>query len=116
MAEAFARHAGIATASAGTDTVTGWQPTAEAVTVMDESGIDIRHHRATPIDRLDIDDQDTVWVMTETHRSDLAHRGIASELLDPDGEIRDPYGHDLDTYRAVRDQIRAAVESRIAPA
>ena len=33
-------------------------------------------------------------------------------LLDPAGDIPDPYGHGIDVYRRVRDQIAAAIEAR----
>lgn len=102
-------------ASGGTHAITGSGPSAHSVTAAAEIGIDIAYIRASHIPAHPIPDK--IYVMTEHHRShvvrelpDLADR---VELLDPFGHpVPDPYGMDLDSYRAARDQIVSAIEQR----
>lgn len=119
MAEgiARARHPELATYdSAGTMAVRGSTPTSAATSVAGELGIDIGNLRATSLSKAFTPIPDHIYVMTERHRSKVAasHPGLADrvELLDPQGDIADPYGLDTDFYRRTRDKIAAAIDVR----
>jgi protein-tyrosine-phosphatase len=119
MAEGIARShfPDLATyASAGTVAVRGAAPTASATTAAAEIGIDISALRAGALSKGSDPLPDHIYVMTTGHleRVIAAFPGLAErvELLDPDGEVADPYGYDLETYRATRDQILTAISAR----
>ena len=94
----------------------GSTPTGSATIAAREVGVDINTLRATSLLKATDPLPDRIYVMTARHLADVtkALPGLADrvELLDPDGDIADPYGHDLDTYRATRDQIMSAIERR----
>ena len=121
MAEGIARdrYGNIATfASAGTIAMRGSQPTDHAVTAAEEVGADIGDLRASSLTRSTDPLPDKIYVMTARHVADVqrALPGLADrvQLLDPDGDIADPYGFDADFYRTTRDQIIVAIERRAA--
>ena len=102
--------------SAGTVIVRGANPTSSAIAAAAEIGIDISQLRAGPLRKGSDPLPDHIYVMTDQHlnRVVAAFPGLAErvELLDPQGEIADPYGYDIAVYRATRDQIVAAIEAR----
>jgi len=119
MAEGIARERfpDLATySSAGMVAVRGATPTSSAVAAAAEIGIDISDLRAAPVRKGSNPLPDHIYVMTAGHleRVVAAFPGLAErvELLDPEGEVPDPYGYDLDSYRAARDQIERAIEAR----
>jgi protein-tyrosine phosphatase len=119
MAEGIARerYPDLATfSSAGTRAVRGSAPTGFATTVTKELGIDIAGLRASSLRKAITPTPDHIYVMTERHRSRVVadHPGLAGrvELLDPSGDVADPYGLDADFYRATRDKIAAAIDYR----
>jgi len=121
MAEgiARARYGDRATfASAGTMAVRGSPPTEAAVVAAGEFGVDINTIRAAGLAKSTDPLPDKIYVMTARHVAAVqrAIPGLAErvELLDPEGDIADPYGFDLDFYRGTRDQIAAAIDRRAA--
>ncbi len=119
MAEGIARKLfpDLATySSAGTVAVRGAQPTAAALAATAEIGIDISELRAGTLRKGSSPLPDHIYVMTTDHRDRVvaAFPGLAErvELLDPEGEVADPYGYDLAVYRATRDQIVSAIKAR----
>lgn len=119
MAEGIARagHGDKATfSSAGTIAVRGSAPTTPATTAAAELEVDITELRATQLNKSFAPIPDHIYVMTNRHRDRVisAFPGLADrvELLDPNGEVPDPYGYDLDVYRSARDQIAAAIDYR----
>jgi protein-tyrosine phosphatase len=119
MAEGIARELfpDLATySSAGTLAVRGAPPTAAAIAATAEIGIDISELRAGGLRKSSNPLPDQIYVMTTDHRDRVVATfpGLAERvsLLDPNGEVADPYGHDLDVYRATRDQIVSAIEAR----
>jgi protein-tyrosine phosphatase len=121
MAEAFARarHSapGVRFASAGTWGVAGEPATSDTVTGMAEVGIDLTRHRSSPLSLLGDDPPDLVYAMTPQHADQIVTRfpELVEQvrLLRHDGRpIKDPYGRDLPSYRASRDEIAAAVAAR----
>lgn len=119
MAEGIARdrYPELATyASAGTMAIRRSAPTGPAMDVTHEIGIDISSLRGASLSETLDPVPDIIYVMTEHHliRVTSNHPELADrvELLDPDGEIADPYGSDTGVYRAARRQIETAIESR----
>jgi len=119
MAEGIARsrYADLATfSSAGTAALHRSGPTSPATKAAAEIGADISGLRATSLRRGADPVPDHIYVMTERHRSRViaTHPALAErvELLDPEGDIADPYGLDIDFYRATRDRIAAAIDRR----
>ncbi len=119
MAEGIARsrHGDRATfSSAGTIAIRGSAPTPTAATAAAELGVKIADLRGLQLSRAFTPIPDHIYVMTRRHRDRVvaAFPGLAErvELLDPQGEVADPYGYDLDVYRAARDQIAAAIDER----
>jgi protein-tyrosine phosphatase len=122
LAEALARArpgaaAGVAFESAGLYALDDAPATPHAVQVGAERGADLSGHRARPITRAMAEQADRIYVMTRSQVEALDHMGAdlggKVGLLDPAGEdIADPYGGDLEAYRAVCERIVAAVEAR----
>ena len=132
MAEGFARQyladqagipvdqledSGVAIASAGTGTLAGMPASSESVQVMDECGVNISSHRSSPLTPEMIHAADLIYCMTQGHRSAVLRLVPAAEqrtfLLDPAGDVEDPIGADLATYRTCRDKIRKHVADRL---
>jgi protein-tyrosine-phosphatase len=121
MAEAIASRRWASTdfvfESAGVLAVTGAPATTMAAAACEESGVDLTAHRARQFDGDLAAAADLILVMTEAHRRrvlELAPEAAAKvDMLRPDGEdVDDPYGQPLEVYRASRDEIVAALESR----
>lgn len=119
MAEGIARdrYPELATySSAGTMAIRGSAPTGAAIDAAAESGVDIAELRGLSLSSATDPLPDRIYVMTRRHRDRVANAlpGLEEriELLDAAGEIADPYGLDLDFYRATRDQIAAAIDVR----
>lgn len=119
MAEGIARdrYGHLATfASAGTYAVRGSAPTEAATTAAREVGAEISEIRGVSLARGTDPLPDRIYVMTERQRQKVnaALPGLADrvELLDPAGEVADPYGLDIGVYRRTRDQISAAIDAR----
>jgi protein-tyrosine phosphatase len=124
MAEVLAREVlqdrqGVSVASAGVFAGDGNAATPEAVEAMRAMGLDLSPHRSRGLTRQMIDEADQVYTMTASHRRavlDLVPDAeIKVQRLDPDADIDDPIGGDLETYRATAEQIRAALEKRLKP-
>ena len=85
-----------------------------AVTVMDELGIDISAHRAKRLEAEEITGYDIFAVMSPSQLALLSQCGV-----DPDrivilgGGIHDPYGSGVETYRMTRDRLNTAVTQLI---
>lgn len=96
--------------------VRGAAPTTPATAAANEIGVDISGLEATQLNKSFHPIPDHIYVMTSRHRVRViaAFPGMADrvELLDRRGEVADPYGHDLEVYRAARDQIAAAIDAR----
>ncbi len=92
---------------AGTATMDDVPPTAHAVAVMDEIGVDMRAHLSRQVTQAIADEADVCVVMTPRHGVEMALRyGVdPGKIVMPEGGIADPYGCDIKEYRACRDQL-----------
>lgn len=121
MAEALARtrcgDSGTVFESAGVNAVRDAPATPTAMVACREIGISTEGHRARQLTREMAEAVDRIYVMTAEHQAMVLRIAPGVEdliaLLRPDGvEIEDPYGSDLETYRATRDEIGAALRER----
>lgn len=124
MAEYFAREyieennlENFKVASAGINAATGESPSEEAIEVMKEKGIDITDHKSKMLMEEDLQENDKVLTMTNSHKK------VIQDMYDYDNvytlkhfvkscedcDILDPYGFEVDKYRETRDEIEDTV-------
>lgn len=104
--------------SAGTNTSDGHPATPEAVQAMRELQIDISSHRSRLLTRNILEWGSIIYAMTQRHMEAINALAPTARdrlyLLDPNGEIDDPFGADQAMYdrtarhlvRAVRDRLQ----------
>jgi len=119
IAEGIARHlvgdGDVEVASAGTHAIEGLSPTGYSVRAEAEIGIDIGGHTTRALTGELVDAAERIYGLTAEHVALVADRypEASVELLDPEGrDIEDPYGMELDFYRAIRIRIVDAVAAR----
>jgi len=105
--------------SAGLAAIPGLPASEAAIAVMDEIGIDLRRHRSRLLDGELIDAASLVVVMTAEQQEQLKAMAAGSlektfllTSFNASGnrkDIQDPIGLSLHAYRAVRDEIEAAL-------
>ena len=125
MAEAIARAvaaerglAGVTFGSAGTNAVEGSAASDGALLVAMERGLDLSGHRSRPLSRSIVAEADLVLVMGAHHRDRAEALGGEGKthLLTGYGAVGaaqravgDPFGGDLETYRATFDELEIEV-------
>ena len=108
--------------SAGTSAIPGYPPTPEAAAVMAEDAVDITAHRTRKLTGELVAEASVIVAMAESHMDavvalDPGAVGKVYLLRDfsgaksADRNIRDPIGHSIETYRAVRDEIKKLVKN-----
>ncbi len=93
--------------SAGLSAVPGQPASTQAVVCCEELGADISAHRSRQLARGELSEWDMFFPMTRAHGAVLEGAGVPPEKVYYPGEIADPYGGDLEVYRACRDRIMA---------
>lgn len=104
--------------SAGIFAAEGGSASKNAVDALAEKGADISGHKSRRVTPEMLAEYDEILTMTNSHadilRSALPQFGYKirtlSESAGGSGEISDPFGGDLDAYRACRDEIERLVE------
>ncbi|MBQ0111425.1 MAG: low molecular weight phosphatase family protein [Oscillospiraceae bacterium] len=81
-----------------------------AVLCMKEKGIDISSHVSKPLTLPLLKSADKVCVMTEYHKSVIKNAGYEGEITVLD--CPDPFGGDLDRYRAARDYLYKVISAK----
>jgi glycine hydroxymethyltransferase len=102
--------------SAGVSTYPGQPPSAHAVEVLSELGVDISQHRSRPLSEKVIDEADWIIAMTRSHLDSIiylfpraAEKVYLLREFEPGAtslDVADPIGMGLEAYRAARDIIR----------
>src|ERR1700758_853243 len=102
--------------SAGVSTYPGQPPSAHAVEVLAEMGVDISQHRSRPLSEKVIDEADWIIAMTRSHLDSIiylfpraAEKVYLLREFEPGAtslDVADPIGMGLEAYRAARDIIR----------
>jgi len=86
---------------------------------MQEIGLDLSHHRTTPLHADLIKDADLILTMTETQKDLLQRMGedlnvqvftLAEYAGEAAMEVQDPYGQDINAYRHTLEQLDYLVD------
>lgn len=98
--------------SAGLAAHPGEPASENAVQVMKELGIDLRHHAARRASGLDLASYEAIYVMSESHKRMLeaACPAVAGKIKVLGGGVPDPFGGSPAEYRLCRDNILAALK------
>lgn len=93
--------------SAGTMTDDGMIPTEQAVTAMNEIGLDISGHTSRQVTRAIVENTDVFVALTPEHGVALAfyHGADPKKIVVPGSGIADPFGSPLPVYRQCRDLL-----------
>lgn len=93
--------------SAGLSAVEG-EPAAEnAVLACREIGVDLSAHQARRLTGEELPMWDVFFTMSHTHGYILERAGAPAQKIYVPGQIDDPFGQDLETYRRCRDRLQA---------
>ncbi|CDZ23277.1 hypothetical protein CCDG5_0133 [[Clostridium] cellulosi] len=105
----------ISASSAGIAAYTGSPASDNAMAAVKELGADLSQHKARLVTRRLIEESDEIYCMSDSHAKALI--GLFPEAEDKirvlGGGIEDPFGGDINVYRACRDQILAALNDII---
>ncbi len=132
MAEAIARHLlagrlnvpeadletrGVGVASAGTYAMGGGRATPQAAEAVRDVGGDLSKHRSRPLSVELVHQADVIYTMGAAHAQTVkAMVPSASEkvhTLDPDGDIDDPIGSDVEVYRSLAVHLNKLIGKRL---
>lgn len=109
--------AGIHIRSAGTGAATGTPASAGALAAMQQMGIDLRPHRSQVLTTELINMSDQILCMTERHAQTVRDMMPAAsgkvDLLDPAGDVADPFGADTEVYVACAQRMREVLEVKL---
>ncbi len=110
--------------SSGTGVNISLPASGNAVSALEELGIDISGHWSKPITKELIEDSDLILGMTEAHKNHVlkitpkakekTFTLIEYTMGGKKGDIADPYFMDLETYRNIRDEIMKYLELLLA--
>jgi len=104
----------ITVSSAGTGAYDGAPASEGAVLVALEQDLDLTAHRARLLDRDIVSSADLILTMSRGHLSRVERLGGADRaqllgdyagVVGADAEVRDPFGADVETYRATLEQL-----------
>lgn len=104
--------------SAGIYAVKGQSASTNASKVMEEMGLDLSCHIATPVSTELLEEVELILTLTEGHKRSLdSHfpnfREKTFTLLEyvgENGDIEDPFGGDINVYRKCAAQIKNSIE------
>lgn len=101
---------GVEIMSAGIAAQSGGRPSPEAVSIMQEYGLDLSSHMSQPMSERVVRHADLILTMTRSHRDMLLHQWpeavSRTRLLCVDTlDISDPIGGSIDVYRSCANQI-----------
>lgn len=104
--------------SAGIYAVKGQSASQNASRVMNEMGLDISRHISTPVSDELLNDATLILTLTEAHKNlifsnypNAGHKTFTLlEYIGENGDITDPFGGPIDTYRSCATKIKNSVE------
>lgn len=104
--------------SAGASAFGGSPASPEAIEAMARLGIDLTTHRSAALTRELVRNAERVYTMTEAHRLAVLTLDPTADdrvlPLDPEGDVPDPYGGDIDQYVQTAERLLRLVKSRLA--
>ncbi len=83
------------------------RPADEAITVMQEEGIDISHQTVQHLTKQDVDEADEIYVLNSRGDCPLFLSESPKAVF---WNVRDPYGSSIETFRNTRDLIKEKVK------
>lgn len=109
---------GLKFASAGTGTMDGVPASEGSRLAAQEIGLDLSAHQSTSLRAEQARKAAAVYCLSHSHLEALQDQAPdlegKAQLLRPDGrDVADPYGGPLPVYRKTRDEIAAAIETRV---
>ena len=109
---------GVIVTSAGIAAAAGCGPSAEAITVMKEKGLDITKHESQPLTDKLARHADMIFTMTGGHRQAILRRWPEASsrtyaLCEDAQDIHDPIGGSTGLYRECAEQVENALRKRI---
>ncbi len=107
--------------SAGCNAIEGAPASVNAMAVVEEDGCDLSNHKARVLTKEMTDQADLILAMADTHLAFINNHFpeasgktyLLSQYADKNGKfsnVADPYGGDIDTYRATRDEISLLID------
>lgn len=110
---------GLAFASAGTGTLDGMPASDGSLAAAAEVQLDLDAHASRSLTPELVERASFVYCLSQSHRrsilAEMPDAAAKLAMLRPDGlDVADPYGGELRAYRRARDEIRAALEARVA--
>jgi protein-tyrosine phosphatase len=109
--------------SAGISAMDGDQASENSIDACKEVGLDLRDHRSSALTRATIENASAIFCMTESHRAllnmyfevpDRTSIFLMREFItDGSKELPDPFGQDIEVYRACRDRMKEALPSLV---
>jgi arsenate reductase (thioredoxin) len=112
MAEGFARTLGAGKIGVTSSGLAASEVDPIAVQVMSEIGIDISNQTSKPLSEFNCEDYDAVISLCGCGVN-LPQDWVIRDVFE-DWQLDDPEGHDINTFRRVRDQVKERVENLIA--
>jgi len=104
--------------SAGLHAMSGRRATPEAQDAVRELQADLRSHLSQAVTGDLLRRADVIYTMTSAQRDDILAAmpalGPKTHRLDPDADIEDPIGGDIDTYRQVAHHLAELLNQRLA--
>lgn len=112
---------GVLVMSAGISAMNGGRPTGEAVEVMARQGLNLSDHASQQVNVQLVRHADYIFTMTRSHRQAIVSQwpeaaGRTLTLCPDQMDVSDPIGSPLEAYERCAEQIRAALEARLAKA
>jgi L-threonylcarbamoyladenylate synthase len=109
---------GVTVISAGSFALPGARAAAPAIEALREIGVDLTRHRSRPLSVELIHQADIIYTMSRNHsQAVVALAPSAADkvvTLDPEGDIEDPIGGDVQLYQGLVGQLRNLIDKRLA--
>ncbi len=114
------REVDIVVKSAGLSAERGNAASPNAISSMEDIGIDIKKHQSQPVTKGIIDESDIILTMTTAQKDILIRKhpnkiynifSLNEYAFGNDTDIMDPFGGDKALYDKIRDEIMSAIES-----
>ena len=109
---------GFTVASAGSFAMPGTRAAAAAIEALKPIGADLSRHRSRPLSVELIHQADVIFTMSRNHSAAVTALvpGAADKVvtLNPEGDIDDPIGADLQVYQSLAGQLQTFIEKRLA--
>jgi len=115
--EAQLESKGMMVVSAGVYAMPGTRATPQAVEAINSMSADLSRHRSQPLTPELLHMADVIYVMGRSHAHAVqmmsASAGRKIKLLDSEGDIEDPIGSDVATYKTLAQKLEGLIRNRL---